>query len=182
MTGMKYIRIRDIIRPEQSKMIEILDTVLLSLSSVTASTDEKHPTSHSSMISSQCHSISTSNVPITEITSIHRPFDPWTSNSDDIKAWFSHNKISKQIRDLFDFQTGEEMLDYAQLLINDRDKQMNVYAKVYRQTYGGNEMAPHEFNRFAKALEKLYKEHCSSSSITKESVSTSVKSSTCAIF
>ncbi|CAF4765792.1 unnamed protein product, partial [Rotaria sp. Silwood2] len=64
-----------------------------------------------------------------------------------------------ELRDLFDFQTGEEMLDYAQLLVKDREKQMNIYAKIFAKKYNGSDMPPHEFNRFAKALEQLLRDN-----------------------
>ncbi|CAF3398201.1 unnamed protein product, partial [Rotaria sp. Silwood2] len=71
----------------------------------------------------------------------------------DIHAWFEHHRLSIELRDLFDFQTGEEMLDYAQLLVKDHEKQMNIYAKIFAKKYNGSDMPPHKCNRFAKVLE-----------------------------
>ncbi|CAF4737628.1 unnamed protein product, partial [Rotaria socialis] len=65
------------------------------------------------------------------------------------------NQLSTQFRDLFNFQTGEEMLNYAQMLVKDREKHMNTYARIFAQKYNGADMPPHEFNRFATASEKL---------------------------
>jgi hypothetical protein len=69
------------------------------------------------------------------------------------------------------------MLDYAELLIKDRDQQMNIYAKIFAQKYG-NDMPPHEFYRFANALERLLIEKRPSSTSIKRN---SIKSSTCTI-
>jgi hypothetical protein len=73
------------------------------------------------------------------------------------------------------------MLDYAELLIKDREKQMNIYAKIFAQKYQGNDMAPHEFNRFANALERLLKEKRPSSTSVKPNSPILVKSKTCVI-
>ncbi|CAF5176301.1 unnamed protein product, partial [Rotaria sp. Silwood1] len=55
-------------------------------------------------------SISTSIAPSTKATIALRPFEQWTLVGNDINDWFASNRISTQIRDLFDFQTKEEML------------------------------------------------------------------------
>ncbi|CAF2513399.1 unnamed protein product [Rotaria sp. Silwood2] len=181
MTGMKYICIRDLVRPDEAKMTDILNTILSSLSSQTSLLREKISLVDHSRLLSQHHSTSTSIAPITESTFDLRPFEQWTSTGNDINLWFAYNRISTQIRDLFDFQTKEEMLDYAKLLIKDREKQMNIYAKIYHKKYREDDMSPHEFIRFAKALEGLYKDNSALPSATTQSSSTLIKSNVCAI-
>ncbi|CAF1040417.1 unnamed protein product [Rotaria sordida] len=169
---MKYIRFRDL-QPEQTKMVELLNTILLSLKSM----------DHENLPSpSQHHTITLSVAGTTaEETSILRPFDQWTSTGNDVASWFAHHRISRKLRDLFEFQTGKEMLDYAELLIKDREKQMNIYAKIFAEKYNGSEMPPHEFYRFATAMEQLLNDNRSSLSSVNKNASIPIKSSTCII-
>jgi hypothetical protein len=155
---MKYIRFRDIEQLDKNKLTELLNTILSSI-------QDNHVLSQ--------HSIES--LPVVNVTSV--PIDQQISTSNDVDTWFAEHRISKQLRDIFDFQSYEEMLDYAELLIKDRDQQMNIYAKIFLQKYG-NEMPPHEFYRFASALERLLKEKRSSSTPIKQNSS---KSSTCTI-
>ncbi|CAF1141541.1 unnamed protein product [Rotaria sp. Silwood1] len=133
MTGMKYIRIRNLVRPDEAKMTDILNTILSSLPSSTSLIHEKISLADHSKPLSQHHSISTSIASSTKSTIALRSFEQWTSAGNDINDWFASNRISTQIRDLFDFQAKEEMLEYAQLLMKDREHQMNIYAKIYHQ-------------------------------------------------
>ncbi|CAF4890588.1 unnamed protein product [Rotaria sp. Silwood1] len=147
MTGMKYIRFRDCSQPDQVKMTELLNTILAALPSSRPLICENLPSPHHHQETPQPVSIA-----IQSTTPTFRPVDQWTSTDSDIHAWFASNQISIELHDLFNFRTGEEMLDYAQLLIEDRRQQMNIYAKIFTQKYHGRELPPHEFNRFAKAL------------------------------
>ncbi|CAF5076874.1 unnamed protein product, partial [Rotaria sp. Silwood1] len=110
MTGMKYIRIRNLVRPGEAKITDILNTILSSLPSSTSLIHEKIPLADHSKPLSQHHSISTSIASSTKATIALRPFEQWTLVGNDINDWFASNRISTQIRDLFDFQTKEEML------------------------------------------------------------------------
>ncbi|CAF3613199.1 unnamed protein product [Rotaria sp. Silwood1] len=172
---MKYVRFRDLLQPEQAKMVELLNTILVSLSASTTMVHENLPPL------SQHHIIPLSVTATTEETTAFRPFDQWTSTGNDIPAWFTHHRISSKLRDLFEFQTGKEMLDYAELLIKDREKQMNIYAKIFSEKYNGSEMPPHEFYRFATAMEQLLNDNRSSLSSTNRNASIPIKSRSCII-
>lgn len=175
MTGMKYIRFRDFHQLDKNKMTELLNTILSSFSSL-------QPIIHKDPLSSERHikSSSVSNVTSSMPISLHS-LDQQTSTNDDIHTWFADHRISPQLRDLFDFQSTEEMLDYAELLIEDRRKQMNLYAKIFSQKYNGNDMPPHEFNRFANFLERLLEEKRLSSISLKRNSSVPIKSNSCVI-
>lgn len=149
MTGMKYIRFRDLQQLDQNKMSELLNTILSSLST---SAEER---------------------PIEASPLLHSP-NQQTSSKDDVRTWFAQHQLSTELRDLFNFQSIEEMLDYGEVLINDREKQMNIYSRIFAKKYPGNDLPPHEFNRFAHALQQLLKE--------KRPSSNPVQSSTCTIF
>ena len=140
MTGMKYIRFRDLHQIDTNKKNELMNTILLS----SKPTDRDHRSSVTPIVNSN---------PIAPPS-----FDPSTSTNREIDAWFTQHRISSELRQLFDFQSIDEMLEYAELLIKDREKQMNIYSKIYSQQYHGNEMPPHEFNRFANGLEQLLRE------------------------
>lgn len=176
ITDMKYVRFRDLLQPEQAKMSELLNTILGSLSPSTSLVHEKPPLSIQQP--SQTLPISTA---IVEKPSTLRPFNQWTSEGNDIAIWFSHYRISPKIRDLFEFQSGKEMLDYAELLVRDRENQMNTYTKVFTEKYNGSVMPPHEFYRFTTAMEELLNTNRSSLSSAKRNSSPVTKSSTCII-
>ncbi|CAF2895251.1 unnamed protein product [Rotaria sp. Silwood2] len=176
MTGMKYIRFRDSGQSDQVKMTELLNTILATL-----------PLSGSLICANLSSSLHHQPAPhpihnvIQSTTATFRSVNQWTSTDGDILAWFTSNEISIELHDLFNFRIGEEMLDYAQLLIEDRRQQMNIYAKIFAQKYHGNELPPHEFNRFAKALEQLLKENRPSVSVTNPNASVPIKSGACTV-
>ncbi|CAF2652659.1 unnamed protein product [Rotaria sp. Silwood2] len=172
---MKYVRFRDLLQPEQTKIDELLNTILLSLSS------SKSLVHENISAPSQHHSIKLTVAGATEETSSLRPFNQWTPESNDVAAWFTQHRISSKLRDLFEFQTTKEMIDYGELLIKNREKQMNIYTKIFAEKYYGSEMPPHEFYRFATALEELVKDKRSSSSSANKNSSIPIKSNTCVI-
>jgi hypothetical protein len=148
MTGMKYIRFRDLQQLDKNKMTELMNTILSS----------SKPISVNHIINSN-------------------PDQP----NNDVQAWFVEHRISIELGNLFDFQSIEEMLDYAELLIKDREKQMNIYTKIYANKYHENEMPPHEFNRFANALEQLIKDKRPSYSSIRTKSAIPTKSNLCLI-
>ncbi|CAF1438264.1 unnamed protein product [Adineta ricciae] len=150
MTGLKYIRFKDENQLEEKKKGELLNTILALLSIKTGEPKEN--------LSASCL--------IDEIPS---------NSSNEIKRWFQSNRLSKDFYDLFQFETREELLDYAQLLFKDPERQMNIYDKIYSQKYHGKQMAPHEFLRFTKALQQFVQADSNSVS------STQLKSKTCVL-
>lgn len=145
MSGLKYIRFRDLVQLDPGKKTELLNSISLLLSPTKALI-----MSTQNLVSIQHHD------PILTSKSVVIVSSP---PSNDIQQWFAEHRLSDQLRDLFDFQSREEMLDYAEVLLSNRDQQMEIYEKVYRQKYQGQQLAPHEFLRFSKALEQLLKEH-----------------------
>ncbi|CAM4762838.1 unnamed protein product [Rotaria magnacalcarata] len=175
MSGLKYVRFRDLLQPDSSKLTELVNTVISSLPQ-----GKTVAIKHLSL--PQHHDPPIPTVSVTLSTPLNlRPFDQLTWSVEDVHSWFAYHRISRELRDLFDFHNGEEMLDYAQLLTKDRENQMKIYSKVYAQKYAGNEMAPHDFNRFSKALEQLFKEHQPASSVIEQKLSMQNKTSVCAI-
>jgi hypothetical protein len=173
MTGMKYIRFRDTRQLEKNKMTELLNTILSSLSTPIPAVIPENlllPQKLPPLIN------------VTNSTSAPLPSIKKTvSTGNDVHAWFASHRISTEIRDLFDFQTKEEMIEYAKLLIKDRDKQMDIYARIFAKKYHGNDMPPHEFNRFVIALEQLLKDSRPFSAITKPNSPLLTKSTACVI-
>lgn len=153
MTGMKYIRFKDIRQLDENKINELINTILSSISS-----------SKPNEIQDYSHSIPTTKTILLSTNPIN---EEQRSNDENLDKWFNENRISKEVRLLFDFQSLDELMDYGQLLIKDPEKQMNIYSRIYSQTFYGNDLPPHQFNRFAIQLQKLLKEQRpSSSSIT----------------
>ena len=167
MNGMKYIRFRDLHQFDKNKMTELLNTILSSLS-VLSQERRIEPSPVLNMTNS------------TPSVSLHLS-NQRASSKDDIGTWFAQHEISTELRDLFNFQSIEEMLDYGEVLINDREKQMNIYTRIFAKKYHGNDLPPHEFNRFTNALLRLLKEKRPSSIAAKPNSAMPAKSSTCTI-
>ena len=167
MTGMKYIRFRNIHELDKNKMTELLNTILSSLS-VSAQARRVEP--------SPMLNITNSTPSVSLYSPNQRPI-----NKDDINEWFAQHEISTELRDLFNFQSIKEMLDYHDVLIKDREKQMNIYTRIFAKKYHGNDLPTHEFIRFANALEQLMKEKCPSSIATKPNSPKPAQSGTCTI-
>ncbi|CAF1319567.1 unnamed protein product [Rotaria sp. Silwood1] len=194
MTGIKYVRFRGAFGSEQNKIIELSNTILATLSPQTLHDDDSYPLHLSHHVVSlpsppspppqqqqqqhQQHLSSTNSIQQISIVTL-RLFNQWTSTGDDINQWFAYHRLSNKLRDLYDFQTGEEMREYAKILVKDREKQMHIYERLFSKKYNGEELPPHEFNRFALALEKLLRENLPPTTTTNPS--TSKNSSTCII-
>lgn len=130
MSGLKYVRFRDLVRWDPVKSTELLNSVSLCLS----------PTKDLVI-----------NIKSSPLSVQHTDESP-------ISQWFHENHLSTKLRDLFDFRTRDEMLNYAEILTKNRDRQMEIYERIYAEKYAGEQMAPHEFLRFSVALENLLKE------------------------
>jgi hypothetical protein len=113
------------------------------------------------------------------------PIDQWTLA--DIHLWFARQYISPQLRDLYQFRSGTEVLDYAQNLVNDRMTQQQIYSRLFAKKYQGDELPPHEFNRFVIAMGQLLKENSVEHPLDKQAVvlstnTSQTKSDACVIF
>ena len=87
-------------------------------------------------------------------THVSSPFVPqWTSV--DIHSWFEKQQISSELRDLYDFKTGAQMITYAECLNDGWQKQYERYAPRYADRYKGKDLSEHEFALFASALKEL---------------------------
>ena len=152
MSGLKYIRFRDQSQLDSNKLTELSDTVQSYIPSTkNAILKATQPlTQHYSPKLTKASTSNTATAPLA-------PTDQRSSSGEDVETWFNHHQISNRLSALFNFQSREEMLDYAILVEKDREKQMNIYTKIYSQTYSGEELPPHEFLRFARALEQLAK-------------------------
>ncbi|CAF3090716.1 unnamed protein product [Rotaria sp. Silwood2] len=117
ISGVKYVRFKDIKQLNQTKTDDLLNTILESLKS-SQNLAENPPVIRpifKKMLADEPAPISRKNS-IGNTTLL--PLDKWSSATiDDIKQWFSHHHISVKLQDLYNFQTGQEMLQYAQMLI-----------------------------------------------------------------
>lgn len=189
ISGVKYIRFRNPAQPDEAKMVDLLDTILGSFATSSSSLEVLSIAQRSSKQHEHYEPEIAHNKNPT-IDSLRLPIEQWSSATiDDINNWFVHHHISSQICNLYNFQTGEEMLHYAQMLIDDYENQIQIYSKAFRKKYNGDELLPHEFDRFKRAMEKLLKDNPislpSQTGTKHERVSTTnpatSKSSTCCI-
>ncbi|CAF0784857.1 unnamed protein product [Adineta ricciae] len=123
--GMKYVRFHTIKQLDEEIITDLLETILSTLPS-TESSDEK--------ISHLNNQLST---------------------KDEIDKWFLHHHISIQLRDLYDFQTEEEIIQYGKDLIENYDKHWQIYSNAYMKKFNGEQLLPHEFQRFSQAIQQL---------------------------
>ncbi|CAF1460409.1 unnamed protein product [Adineta steineri] len=168
--GMKYIRFRNTNEPKHSEIADLMERVRAEISPGkninTTLTAPLHHETHNELIRQKS--------PLQEIQSTIIDFPPireWTRS--DIHLWFNQHDIMEEIYDLFRFISGTEMLDYAQTLAEDRDRQQKTYSQIFTQKYRGQLLPPHEFSRFSKAMEQLLKENS-----TEHSIDTQLKQST----
>ena len=155
--GMKYIRFRNVNEPNQSEITDLIERIQAEISR------GKNINSTSAIVPLH-HDIideSTQQKNLAQETSLVTvdlpPVSQWTPVN--IRHWFNQQGILEQIYYLYGFRSGIEMLDYAQTLSEDRDMQQKTYSQVFTQKYQGQLLPPHEFTRFAKAMEELLKEN-----------------------
>ena len=155
---MKYIRFRNVNEPNQLEITSLIERIQTELSS------DKHsiPTS----VAPVHHESSGEGIrPTSRAEEIHPrttdlpPVSEWTSV--DIRRWFKHEGIMDQIHDMFAFRSGKEMLDYAQMLLENQDKHQDIYSQIFAQKYKGQLLPPHEFIRFTNAMNQLLKDNSS---------------------
>ncbi|CAF1688967.1 unnamed protein product, partial [Adineta ricciae] len=125
ISGMKYVRFHTIKQLDEEIVTDLLETILSTLPS-TKSSDEK--------ISHLNNQLST---------------------KDEIDKWFLHHHISIQLRDLYDFQTEEEIIEYGKELIENYDKHWQIYSNAFMKKFNGEQLLPHEFQRFFQAIQQL---------------------------
>ncbi|CAF2971370.1 unnamed protein product [Rotaria sp. Silwood2] len=165
---------------EQSKATELLNTILTSFSSAKIPINENlsAQSPHHGTPPASSHAVSpfifTSTTQQTPVVNV-RPIDEWISTGGDINSWFAQHRLSTELGDLYDFQNGEEMPDYAQLLMKNREKQMDIYTRIYAKKYNGSDLPPHEFNRFSRVLEQLLRDNRRPPSLVKTNSSVSNK-------
>ena len=82
------------------------------------------------------------------------PVSQWTSA--EIHRWFAEHQISSEIRDLYDFKNGAQMIAYGECFSDGWQRQYDRYAPRYAERFKGKELSEHEFALFASALKDLY--------------------------
>lgn len=86
-----------------------------------------------------------------------KSIEQWNKN--DIFQWFQQNNIRAELRDLCQFADGQELLDYAELFLDTRQLQYQLYSNEFSRHDGINlsrrPLLLHEFTKFSNALRKL---------------------------
>ncbi|CAF1248545.1 unnamed protein product [Didymodactylos carnosus] len=73
---------------------------------------------------------------------------------DDVASWFHKNGISHELRILYDFQSGSELLDYGNDFRRNFDQEKKDTRKRFEKKFG-EPMNTVQFNRFKDALYRL---------------------------
>ncbi|CAF4119036.1 unnamed protein product [Rotaria sp. Silwood2] len=159
----KYVRFQNThLKLDERKVEELLSTVVEFISPGHATqnniTIRHHHTSSFShelprteVIRSQ--STLTTSQPVEIVENRNKPILKWTQ--DDIHYWFLQHNICSEIRDMYQFKTGAQMITYAECLKDGWQKQYERYAPRYVQRYPDKELLEHEFALFTSALKQL---------------------------
>lgn len=147
----KYVRFQNThLKLDERKAQEFLSTVTESISpghSTQNSVDIDHH--HIPPIKEDI----TTSQPIETIDNTNKSIMKWTQN--DIHHWFKQHDICSEIRDMYQFKTGAQMITYAECLTDGWQKQYERYAPRYAQRYANKELSEHEFALFVSALRQL---------------------------
>jgi len=130
----KYIRFQKVDQQQldNRKIDELLTTI-----QATISTD----------ISLINHSV------IIQSNPIEKPIITWTGQ--DIINWFDENNISRNIYNMYEFQTGIQLLMYKQYIQDDWKKQYERYSPRYEKKYHSEQLTEHDFIKFVTAIQQL---------------------------
>ena len=167
---MNYIRFHDVKQPINTEITQLIDRIRAELS--------KHMDAAVPVTSAAPLHYEVSSSPAQQKSSVEEtyqstivlaPIEQWTLA--DIHLWFAQQHILEQLRDLYQFQSGTEILEYAQDLVNDRVIQQQTYSRLFAKKYEGDELPPHQFNRFANAMSQLLKENSVGHDVAKKTLS-----------
>jgi hypothetical protein len=168
--GMNYIRFRDVKQPIPTETTQLIDRIRAELSKhMDAAVPVTSVVPLHDEVSSSPAQQKSSVEETYQSTAVLAPIEQWTHA--DIHLWFAQQHILEQLRDLYQFQSGTEMLEYAQDLVNDRVTQQQTYSRLFVKKYGGDELPPHQFNRFANAIGQLLKENSVGHDVVKKALS-----------
>ena len=95
----------------------------------------------------------TTTQPIELIDNTNKSILKWTQS--DIHQWFTQHDICSEIRDMYQFKTGAQMVTYAECLKDGWQKQYERYAPRYTQRYPDKELLEHEFALYTSTLKQL---------------------------
>ncbi len=156
----KYVRFQNThLKLDERKVEEFLSTLIESIfpgHSTGNNIDIKHhhsPPTHRKPITKETTTPQTNLQPDEIIDNTNKSVLKW--NQDDIHHWFVQHDISSEIRDMYQFKTGAQMITYAECLKDGWQKQYERYASRYAQRYLGQELPEHEFALFVSALKQL---------------------------
>jgi hypothetical protein len=151
----KYVRFQNThLKLDERKVEEFLSTVMESIfprHSTQSNIDINHH--HTPPIHHESTKKETPLQPIEIVDNMNKSVLKWTQN--DIHHWFAQHDISSEIRDMYQFKTGAQMITYAECLKDGWQKQYERYASRYAQCYPGKELPEHEFALFVSALKQL---------------------------
>lgn len=138
MPGLKYIRFRNPDDPGSVHLNHALSTILSTLEGSTAALCQQNDYCSNAQPKSEL------------------PLNQWSkATKADIRQWFFQHYLSDELRDLYYFQTGDEMLRYAAILITNPEQHAEIYSKEFRRKYHDQELLPHVFQRFVTSMKEL---------------------------
>ncbi|CAF1254727.1 unnamed protein product [Didymodactylos carnosus] len=157
-TNMKYVRFKNPQQPENNKISELIDMISATLlSEDTPNSPASEQCQKSSITSVDSHSQLLQETPSDNYTINQESVDTWSIN--DITQWFDQNHILSEIKNLYQFQNGTEMLLYSEFLLPDNEEWKNQYRRYslrFKKKFGDAELPEHEFVRFVVAMRRLY--------------------------
>lgn len=157
----KYIRFTNMHEGLSKRKIDQFLSTLIETIQVLSNTDDKAYESHQ-LVDHEYYQkdfVVRDDNPITELdeTIQIKSLTVWDWDQTEVNKWYEKNHIPIEIRELYQFKTGAQLLLYAEFLENGGViKQYEQYKKRFEEKYSGKELIEHEFALFAGALKKLF--------------------------
>ena len=155
----KYVRFQNTqLKLDERKVQEFQSTLIESILPGHRKSDATPPQHYQSSSNLNTNGNRTVKIPETSFadpTAVKVTTSAWDWTQADIQHWFEQQYISTEIRDLYQFRTGAQMITYAECLTDGWHRQYERYAPRYTQQNPGRELPEHEFALFVSSLKQL---------------------------
>lgn len=155
----KYVRFQNTqLKLDERKVQEFRSTLIESISPGHRKSDTtlpRHDQSSSNLNASGNRTVKIPETSSADPTVGKVTTSAWDWTQADIQHWFEQQHISTEIRDLYQFRTGAQMITYAECLTDGWHRQYERYASRYTQQNPDKELPEHEFALFAGSLKQL---------------------------
>ncbi|CAF1507701.1 unnamed protein product, partial [Didymodactylos carnosus] len=153
----KYVRFRNTNDLQQEKVEELSDMIMVNLNRKPITETPHIPVHHEKEISSPTNNAPPE--PLFEIIDTNvkisgKPIDQW--NLAEVDVWFKVHNVNPQLRGLYSFRTGKELVIYSECLLKEWQQQYARYTERYARKYDGADLPEDQFIVLVSALRELH--------------------------